>query len=691
MKLKSLFNPVSIAVVGASANPQKLGHQVFKKLLTAKIKAVYPVNPHRKKILAHQVYPDLTAVPGQLDQAVVAIPAPLVPAVARQAATKKLKSLVVLSAGFAETGPQGKKLEQELKTICRQADIALLGPNCLGYANLQVNLDLTFAKTAPPAGNIALVSQSGAIGSFLFDWAKTENLGFSQFISLGNRAGIDENDCLNYLVSESSTKVIGLYLESFANGSKFLKTAALVSRKKPIIVLFGGQTKTGKQAVQSHTAALSPTSRIAITAIKQAGCIPAESLEQFTDLLEIFSLEPPLLDNDLVIVTNAGGPGILASDEADRVKLDLTPLTVKTTQKLAKTLPSTAQLNNPVDLLGDAMADRFYQALQIITQDRLKDAFLIILTPQTGTQLEATCQAIARQFKQLNKAVVVSLLGGQITQPAKQILQTAGIATIDFPQKAVNALKILYHYWHHRRHRLPYPVRQTSRRKISQKKILQLKFQLKPGPLTWRQIKKLSSVYRLPVVKTEIATQANLDTIIKQLGFPLVLKSDPAETVHRTEKKALYLNLKSRSALKKAYQQLSKNFVTVLAQPQVKTGIELFIGAKKEPGFPPLITLGSGGIYTEIYRDVTHAFLPLNKKLVLQLLNQTKIGQIIQGTRGQPPLALTPVINLLLNLSQLLLNLPQISELDINPAIVDSNQVQIVDIKINLASPPTHL
>lgn len=653
MDLTSLFSPRSIALIGASANQKKIGFQILAKLLQSRL-PVFPINPHEAKILNTPVYSSILDVPGPVDLAIVAVPAPIVNQVVQQAAEKKVKSVVVISAGFSEAGPEGKKLEADLKKICQTHQLNLLGPNVLGFANPEKKLDITFAKTAPEAGNIGLISQSGAIGSYLFDWAKSESLGFSKFVSLGNRAGLTETDFLTYLAADPNTKVIGLYLESFADGRKFLSITSQLSRKKPVVVIFGGQTRAGKQAALSHTAALSPETVVIKTALAQAGCIQADNLEAFTDLLEIFSLEPPMTDNDLVIVTNAGGPGILAADKADEVHL---------------------KVERPTDVRGDALAKQFNTAFQQVIKDKIKDAFLIILTPQTMTQLELTCQAVVHQFKHIKKPVVVSLLGGEITAKAKEILRKNRIATIDFPQKAVNYLSILFQYWHNRTKQTTYPVRQSSFIKVSCPR-------LQPGRQTWQQIKTLAKIYHLPLVTTKIVKENSVLQLIKEMGFPLVLKADPTEALHRTEKKALYLNLNSIQAVKKQFNQLKSQFKTILIQPQIRSGHELFLGLKRPLGFPPLLTIGSGGIYTEIYQDVAHTFLPINKKEALKLLAQTKIGQILQGARGLPPVNLDLVLKLMLNLSQLMLDLPQIQEIDINPAIISQTSLNIVDIKI---------
>ena len=682
MDLNSLFFPKTIALVGASANPEKLGNQLLTKLKTCRLK-LYPVNPSEKTIQGIKTYSSLLDIPGTIDLVIVAVPASIVNQIATQAVKKKVKSMVVISAGFSETGPAGHELELQLIKTCKKGGINLLGPNVLGFANPTNHLDITFAKTAPPPGNIGLVSQSGAVGSFLFDWAKSENLGFSLFVSLGNRAGLTETDFLTHLSQDPNTKVIGLYLESFANGEKFLKSASQVARIKPIIIIFGGQTQAGKKAALSHTAALSPQIEVIKTALIQSGCIHAPDLESFTDLLEIFSLEPKLTDHDLVIITNAGGPGILASDQAFESNFEITPLSSLTAAKLKKAVPQ-AQINNPIDLIGDAMADRFKSALSVIIKDQLKDAFLIILSPQTNTQLEMTAEIIAKQFKNLGKPVIVSFLGGDINNKAKDILQKHHIATIDFPQKAVSYLQVLYNYWHNRQNTLPYPVKKSFISKPSRKTLLSLQ-SLPSGQLTWSQIRKLATAYHLPLVHTKIVKPNLISSQLATVGFPAVLKADPTEALHRTEKQGLYLNLNTLSSIKSALSKLTKNFKTILLQPQLLSGHELFLGLKRYPGFPPLITLGSGGIYTEIYQDIVHAFLPLNQALIKNLLSQTKIGQILNGARGLPPVNLKPVYQLILNLAQLMEDLPQINEININPAIIFTDSVNIIDIKIEVS------
>jgi len=684
MNLNHLFQPQSIAVVGVSQNPNKIGHQIFKKLTTSTSIKVFPVNLKRKSILNHQCYSQVSDIPHIINQVIIAIPAAFVLQAVKNCIQKKVNNIVIVSAGFSESGSQGKKLESKLKSLLKKANISLLGPNCLGYANLAKNIDLTFAKTKPQKGNISIISQSGAIGAFLFDWAGKENLGFSKFVSLGNRADISEIDCLHYLQQDKQTKVIGLYLESFKDGKQFLIEASKLTYHKPVIVLFGGKTKIGHQAAQSHTAALAQETDVISTAIKQAGCIPAQSLNQFTDLLEIFSLEPPLTDNDLVIISNAGGPAILAADQTDQSEFHLTGFSHKIHNQLKASLPPQCQLNNPVDLLGDALTDRFHQALKIITQDKLKDAYLIILTPQTMTQPQETAKTIVQLFKNINKPVVVSMLGGKTVDSAKAILQKNNIATIDFPQKAVKYLNYLYNYYHQRQKHLPYPVRKTRTKPISKKRLYNLKTDLPSGTLNWQNIKKLAKTYSLPLIDTKILTEKNIVQIIKDFGYPLVLKSDPQEAIHRTEKKGLYLNLKTQNSVKQAFKALKKNFSTILAQPQIQDGVELFIGAKRHSSFPPMITIGSGGIYTEIYHDIAHAFLPLNKKLIHQLLDQTKIGQIIKGTRGLPPMAIDKIKNLLLNVSQMMLDIDTIQELDINPAIISHDKISIVDMKVKV-------
>ncbi|PJC66471.1 hypothetical protein CO018_01810 [Candidatus Beckwithbacteria bacterium CG_4_9_14_0_2_um_filter_47_11] len=632
--MDNFFKPRSIALIGASKDKTKVGYNLWQKL-KAYPGRLYPVNPRFG-------YQRVTDIKVRIDLAVVAIPARFVPGVLTDCVAKKVKAVIVISSGFAELGEAGVSLPPP--------PVPFLGPNCFGVANPSRRLDTTFAKVDPPPGNIGLISQSGALASYLFNWARQEHLGFSKFISLGNRLGLTENDFLEYLGNDSATKIIALYLESFADGLGWLKLASRISRKKPIIVLFGGQTPAGRLASQSHTASLSPAGAVVTAALNQSGCLQAKTITDFTNLLEVFSLEPELKDNDLAIVTNAGGPAILATDTASSLNLDVA---------------------KAVDVLGDAGAGRFSQALNEVLKDKTRDAYLIIITPQANTQIESTCRAIVRRFRSVKKPLIVSLLTGRLTETAGNILRQNRIATIELPQEAVTGLAALLQWY--RGHKLDlYPARRSY-------PIHSPSGTLPEGRLTWKQAQGLIRRYQLPLVKT-----ITLDQPVKPADFswPVVLKADPSAGAHRTEAKAIYLNLKTGVAVKTAYRRLAQKFPLILAQPQLTAGHELFIGLKREPGWPVLLTLGGGGVYTELYRDLARVFLPVNEKLIANLLRQTRIGQIIFGYRNGVKLAVKAIVKLILNACQLIEEFQSVQELEINPAILTETSVTIVDLKI---------
>ena len=634
--MKAFFAPRSIALIGASKTRGKVGYSIWQNLKRYQQK-IYVVNPKFG-------FKTITDVPGVIDLAVIAVPATTVRSIVAECVAKKVKAVIVISSGFAELGEKGVRLDPP--------PIPLLGPNCFGLANPQAKLDTTFAKTAPPPGNIGLISQSGALASFLFNWAQEEGLGFSKFVSLGNRLNLNENDFLDYFAGDPKTKVIALYLESFANGIEWLRLASRISRTKPIVVLFGGQTPAGAKASLSHTASLSPPGEVAAAALKQSGCLPARDITDFTNLLEVFSLEPDLKDNDLAIITNAGGPAILAADTAGSLAFDV---------------------GKPIDVLGDALAQRFQQAFISTLKDRAKDAFLIIITPQANTQMIKTCKVIVKRFKHLKKPVVVSLLGGRLVEPARKILKTNRIATLDLPQEAAQGLGALLKFHRLKKHAL-YPVRRSY--KIKEKTL-----GLAPGRLSWQPAERLTRQYQIPLVKTVV-----LDRLVKpaSLNWPLVLKADPALAAHRTENKAIYLNLNSQSALRLAFKRLQAKFPVILAQEQITQGHELFIGLRREPGWPVLLTIGGGGVYTELYQDLARSFLPVNESAINGLLQQTRIGQIISGYRTDLKLALKPTLKLILNCCRLIEDYPEIKELEINPALISESSVTVVDLKIDL-------
>lgn len=638
--MEAFFRPRSIALVGASRFPGKIGRILWDKLRGYSGR-LYPVNP--KLGLAR-----VTDIAGPVDLAVIAVPAPAVPSVVDDCVAKKVKGVIVISSGFNELGDKGVKL--------KAPPVPLLGPNCFGLANPKLKLDTTFAKAAAPAGNIGLISQSGALASYLFNWAKEESLGFSKFVSLGNRLGLNEIDFLEFLASDRETKIIALYLESFADGRRWLELTSRISRHKPMVVLFGGQTAGGARASLSHTASVSPPAALIRTAVNQPGAILAEDLEDFTNLLEVFSLAPALAGEDLAIITNAGGPAILAADTAGSLAF-----------KVAR----------PIDLLGDALTEDYDRAIRSALKDRVSDAVLVIITPQANTDITQIAQAIVKRFKQSGKPIVVSLLGGRLAEPARKILRSHKIATIDLPQQAAQSLAALLSF-HRRKKNPPYPVRRPYRLRH------QPSGTLPEGRLTWLQAAKLARGYRLPLVETVKLTQPVKP---QSLSWPVVIKADPALSQHRTENKAIHLNIHSVSAFKKSYQQISRNFPLVLGQSQLTSGHELFVGIRREANWPPLLTLGGGGVYTELYQDLARAFLPVNAAVINQLLRQTRIGQIINGYRTGLKLALNEVVKLILNSCRLFEENPQISELEINPAIVTETAVTIVDLKLTAGEP----
>ena len=634
--MKAFFAPRSIALIGASKDKTKVGHIIWEKLKRYP-HPLYVVNPKFG-------FKSITAVPGTVDLAVICVPAAAVPEVVNNCVAKKVKAVIVISSVFAELGNCG--------IVLPSPPLPLLGPNCFGIANPASKLDTTFAKASPPPGNIGLISQSGALASYLFAWAKEEGLGFSKFVSLGNRLNLDETDFLEFLADDPQTKVIALYLESFCQGTRWLKQASRASRKKPVLVLCGGQTTAGARASLSHTATLSPPASLVATAIRQTGCFAAADLKDLTNLLEVFSLEPELTDNDLAIITNAGGPAILATDTASSLALDV---------------------GQPVDVLGDALAERFSQAFRLVLKDKAKDAFLIIITPQATTQVTQTCLAVIKRFAGVKKPLIVSLLGGRLVEPARKILRDNAIATIDLPQEAAQTLSILLQ-WHRQHRHHPYPVRRPY-------KVREKTLSFSPGRLSWHQAGRLATAYHFPLVLT---LPADLPIKPAALSWPVVLKADPALTQHRTEDRALYLNLNSPSAYRLALKRLNTKFTSVLVQPQLAQGHELFIGLRQEAGWPVMLTLGGGGIYTELYQDLTRAFLPLNETVIEKLLGQTRIGQIIFGYRGAR-LAVKEVIRLILNVGHLIEDYPQIEELEINPALITESSATIVDLKITIS------
>jgi acetyltransferase len=693
--LEAFFKPRSVAVIGASREPGKVGHEVLKNILKSGYDGkIFPVNPNASEILGLKCYQNILQVPDFVDLGVVAVPAAFVLQVARDAAVKGLKGLIVISAGFKESGVEGAKAEIELLEICKRGGIRLIGPNCLGVIDTATPLNASFTPNMPRRGNIAFISQSGALGTAILDWAITEGIGFSKFMSLGNKADVNEADILEILGEDEETKVILLYVEGVIDGGRFLKAAREVVNKKPIIALKAGASEAGARAVSSHTGALAGSEIVFNVAFNHAGILRVETTEELFDLAEAFSKQPIPKGPSVAIVTNAGGPGILATDACEKYGLKLNSLAQNTVAKLRGGLPPAASFFNPVDILGDATALRYRFALETVLESPEVDSLLVILTPQAMTEPVATAKEIinmARKFP--HKPVIASFIGGEAVKEAIKILEAEHIPCYPFPERASKALSSLVRYGELRIHEAEEP---TSLYVNKEKAGLVIKLARESERVTLlaSEASQIATAYGIPTPIIELAMTAEEAVLAaERIGYPVALKIESPQIMHKTDIGGVKLNINSAEEVRQSFYELvgrahifypTATIIGVNVQKMVPSGKEVIIGMTKDNTFGPLIMFGLGGIYVNFLRDVAFRLAPLSRKAAEEMIQETKAYTLLRGIRGEAISDIESVLNVLLRVSALVTDFQEINELDINPLFVyDKGKGSMaLDIKI---------
>ncbi len=682
----AILDPQSIAVIGASATPGKVGHDILKNLLTQGYTGkIFPVNPKGGDILGATVYTSIADIPEIPELAVIVIPATAVPQALTECGEKDIKNVVVISAGFGEVHTdEGKKLEEELVAITKKHSINLLGPNCLGVVRPHAKMNASFAKELPPAGNIAFVSQSGAVGVALMDGAASFGLGLSAFLSIGNKAAFDESNALELLMHDAHTHVIGFYLESIKDGRRFMEIAR--ASKKPIVLLKAGVSEHGRKAASSHTGALAGSDAAIDALCAQTGIHRARSTEEFLDLLSVLSMEPPLLSNRIGIITNAGGPGILATDAAESAKLDLPSLSDAITETLKPKLPAAASTQNPIDVIGDAGADRYEAAIDACQNDPNIDGLVIILTPQVMTPVNEIAELIVRKKKESPlMPIVTAFMGGDSVREAKKILRVATIPTFATPERAVRAMKALacHPELDEGRHATNVMVRRAHHDTIS---ILNDK----SGLLDESTTTQLFNAYNLPLPKQDLATTAEEAVhIAEQIGYPVIAKISSPDILHKTDVGGVRANLQSAADVITAFNDILKNghahsshVKGVLIQQFLPVGNEFIVGAVRDPSFGPLIMAGLGGIYTELFKDSAFRIAPVNSADAYAMLSELESWKLLLGMRGKPQADIDALAQVIVNVSRMMLENPSITELDLNPVLVRNDGVMVADAKV---------
>ena len=700
--LRFLLSPRSVALIGASRNPDTIGYSLLKCLTSSGFSGkVYPVNPNVDSLMSLNTYPSVLDIPGNVDMAVIAVPAKVVAKVADECGHKGVRCIVVISDGFKETGPEGASREKELRDVAFGHGMRVIGPNCMGVINTDssVQLNATFSPVYPSSGNVAFLSQSGAMGLTILEYASNLNMGISTFVSVGNRIDISSNDLLEYWEQDPTTDVILLYLESFGNARKFARIARRVSANKPIVVIKGGSTQAGSRAASSHTGALATSDIVSDVLFHHAGIIRVDIMEELFDVATLLSNQPLPHGRRLVIVTNGGGPGIIAADTAARNGLLLPQPSQELANKLRSVITRDIRINNPLDTTAGATSEEFDGILKILADDKDIDAVLAIFIPPVVTNAAAmrnTIRDVAPLFWQKGKPLLACFLG---ERGFKAKLGSSGkfVPCYPFPEEAIAALARAVEYAE-RRQKPPGEVpkfRGTKReraRKIIEKAMT--KNTERPIWLATEEITDLLDCYGICFVETVVAkTPARAATVASKIGFPVVVKLASNTITHKSDVGGVLLDLNSEDEVKRAFKDITVNLHKfgrqnemegVTVQRMVREGIEAIAGVTQDPSFGPLIMFGSGGIYAELIKDIALMLHPLTDLDAREMISSIKMAKLFEGFRGSPPSDTQALEDLLLRLSAMVEDIPQIAELDFNPVRVmpQGEGYWIVDARI---------
>ena len=704
-KLCAIFYPESIAVVGASTRSGTVGNDIFRNLLFNEFNgSLYPVNPKARHVFGVHSYPSLAAIPDPIDLAVFVIPAKAVLDAVDEAIQKGVKALVVISAGFKEVGEEGAELEKRLREKVRAAGIPLVGPNCLGVINTDpaARMNAAFGRKMPAAGNLAFLSQSGALCTSVLDYAEERQMGFSKFISFGNKADVNEIDLLDYLAKDEKTSVIAMYLEDVTNGRRFIETAREIfwETGKPMLCLKSGRSPEGAKAVSSHTGSLAGSDSVYDALLAQSGVQRVDTIAELFDYAALYTTQPLPRGNRVAIITNAGGPGIMATDAAVRHGLKLAELSEQTKDELRGSLPATASLRNPIDVIGDARSDRYKAAVRTVLEDPNVDMGIVILTPQSMTDIEETAAVVPESVTGINKPVVCSFMGARDVAPGVNILRKAKIPNYAFPEDGVKTLAAA--------------ARLVAKREIPNRRMRQFndleveKAQRIIGDLlngraerylTQVECASILSCYRLPLLRSSVAASAEeASRIAESFGRPVVMKVMSADVVHKFDAGGVLLNIRGAKEARAAFDKIIDNVRTavprakiqgILVEEMAPKGVEVILGASRDPRFGPLMMFGLGGTLVEVLKDVSFRLAPMWEISAEKMVEEIRAYKVLTGFRGNPPSDIGAIVDTLLRLSSMVCNHPEISELDINPLIVhaEGQGCSVADSRMMLRRP----
>ncbi|MGB9799616.1 MAG: acetate--CoA ligase family protein [Thermanaerothrix sp.] len=678
--LRPFFAPKGVALIGASDNPSKLSHGILKNMVSYGYQgAVYPVNPKSTRILGLPCYPDIRQVPDPVDLAVIIIPAPLVPDALEASGERGIRAAIIISGGFKEVGPEGADLEKHCLEIARKHHMRLIGPNCVGTLDLYTGLNTTFIQGVPARGGISFVSQSGAVGGGVIDYLRDKGVGFSAFASLGNEADVTETDLIEYFAVDPNTRVITAYVESIRDGQRFLYVAKEVTRYKPIVMLKAGRTEAGARAVSSHTGSLAGANEAYHAAFVQSGVIEAQTVAELFEIAVALDTQPLPQGRRIALITNAGGPAALASDSLAAHGLTLATLSATTRQTLREHLNPAAQVDNPVDMLGGAEPQDYAFALTHTLQDPNVDAVFTILVPQALVNPAEVAQRIVQTAQaQADKPVLACFMGEYSVGQARQVLHHGRIPMYTFPESAGYVLEAMANYAQWRQKSLLTPQRPQDCQPQEVERLLKAQGER----LVWGEFetRPILDAYGIPLIPGDLARSSQEAVqIAERLGYPVVLKIVSPHILHKSDVGGIRLNLNNAEDVRAAFSEMMAHIrarlpqaelVGALVESMAPQGYEVIIGMRRDPNFGPLMMFGLGGIYVELFRDVSFRIAPLTRGDALQMINETHAGRLLAGFRGQPEADLDALVDILLRFSHLAVDFPALQEAEINPLLV---------------------
>lgn len=697
--LETLLYPQTVAVIGASRNPEKVGYAFMHNLTRSGFKGtIVPINLEAPDILGVKCYKSLDEFGGKIDLSVIVVGGKYVKQSVQDSIKAGAKTIIVITAGFKEVGAKGAEAEKELVDLCKAAGVRLMGPNCLGVLNTHHAMNATFAPTVPPAGHISVISQSGALCVAILDWAASQKLGLGKVISFGNKADLDEVDFLQALAEDPETKVVAGYLESIKEGAKFLRVAQDAAAIKPVVILKVGITQAGAKAASSHTGSLAGADIAYGAAFKRSGVIRAENFEALFDYALAFATQPLPAGNRVAIITNAGGPGIMAADAAETLGFKMPAPSPAIVAKLKAVLPPTAAFGNPVDVIGDAEPERYIRSLELLQEDENIDAIIVVATPQNMTRPLELAERLAATHNK-KKPLLTAFMGGEEVAAGKAKLMELGIPNYPAPDRAVAALKAMVDYaaWRSR------PARIVTRFPVNRRRVERvIQWHVRSGTQQVGEVeaKEILKAYEFNILGGALARNAaEAVEVANRISYPVVLKISSPEIIHKSDFGGVRINLSNAEQVRDAFDLMMLRVQRRAPNAYIRgayvekmgvKGREVILGMTRDPQFGPMLMFGLGGIFVEVMKDVTFHLAPITQDEAMQMLMGTRSYALLKGARGQAPVDLQAIAGALQRISQLATDYPEIKELDINPFIVGEvgTEAYVADARMTLAETP---